>query len=265
MPFDGYGNFTRDYNWTADKLANIKITSARHDGEDDNFAAAFNQVLLRSGIAPLTGDLKLGGNKVTGIGSGTVAATALQFSADISTGVYLPAAGVLGFAAAGVERGRFTNTGFSITGKQGINTATPRTDLDVAGISSMRGAFEDTVIAAAALTGTVHLDYKVAAVYMNTANAVGNWSFNIRGDNTTSLDSIMAIGQTLTVAVEVPQGVTAYRCTAVTIDSAAPASLLWQNGAPAAGAPSCVNVYLVRVTKTGVATFAVRASLSQEV
>lgn len=265
MPFDGYGNFTRDYNWTADKLANIKITSIRHDAEDDNFATAFNQVLLRNGVAPMTGDLKLGGGKITGIGSGTVAATALQFNADISTGVYLPAAGVLGFSAASVERGRFTNTGFSVTGKVGINTAMPRTPLDMnGGLMSIRGVFEDIIVAATALSGTLNVDVLTSVAYMFTLNASANFTFNVRGDGTNSLDSLMATGQMVTFAVEVPQGATPYYCTAITIGGAAPASIKWTYGAPTAGNASGIDVYLVRVIKTGDATFAVRASLSQE-
>lgn len=264
MPYDGFGNFTRDYNWTADKLASIKITSVRHDAEDDNFATALNQVILRSGVAPFSGDVKMGGNDITGIGAGSDDVPSIQFGGDATTGIYLPAAGVLGFSASGVERGRFTSTGFSVTGKLGVNTATPRTSLDVVGLTSMKGAFEDTVIAATALNGTAHIDYLTASIWMMTVNAAGDWIFNVRGNDTTTLDSIMAVNQTLSFAAEVPQGATAYRCTDVTVDGAAAASVLWQNGEPSAGAVSCVNVYLVRVTKTGAATFAVRASFSQE-
>lgn len=266
MGYDGFGNFTRDFNWTADKLAAIKITSVRHDGEDDNFATALNQVLLRNGVAPMSGDLKAGGNKITGIGTGAVASPAIQFATDVTTGFWLPAAGVLAFSAVGIERGRFTNTGFSITGKQGINTATPRTELDMAGgVMSIRGVFEDTIVAATSLTGTLNVDVKTAVVYVFTANAVGNFTFNVRGDSTTTLDSIMGIGQTLTFAIEAPQGASAFRCTAITVDGAAPSNTRWTGGAPTSGNANGVDVYLVRVTKTGVATFLVRASQTQEV
>lgn len=265
MPFDGYGNFTRDYNWEADKLADIPITAGRMDGEFDNFAAGMNQAMLRNGVAGLTGDLRMGGNKITGLSAGAAASPAIQFNTDNLTGFYLPATGVLGFTVLGTERGRFTNTGFSITGKFGCNTATPRTEADMGGGRlSLASAFEDVVIAAAALTGVVNLDHKVSSVYMNTANAAGNWTFNIRGDNATTLDSTMAIGQMLTMAIEVPQGATAYYCTAITIDGAAPAATKWNGGPPTAGYVSSINVYHIRVTKTAAGTFQVRGSLSQE-
>lgn len=265
MPYDGFGNFTRDFNWVSDKNADIPITADRMDSEFDNFAVGMNQVMMRSGVAALTGDLKLGGNKVTGTGQGNAATPSISFQADVTTGVYMPAAGVIGFSAAGTERARATNTGFSVTGKLGVNTATPRTQFDMnGGIASIAGAFEDTVIAAAALTGVVNVDVKTSVVYINTANAAGNWSFNVRGDGTTTLDSMMATGQMLTFAVEVPQGATAYYCTAINVDGAAPASTKWQGGAPTAGNINGVDVYLVRVTKLGAGSFQVRASVTQE-
>lgn len=277
MPgYDGFGVFTRAYNWTADKLALIKIQSARMDAEFDNYATAMNQVILRNGVAPFSGNLKLGNNSITGIASGAAATPSVQFSVDVTTGIFLAAAGVLGLAAAGVERARATATGFSVTGDLavsggmtfatnfGIGTLTPRSALDVAGIASFRGAFEDCLISATAITGAINIDYKTAPVIVFTSNAAGNWSFNIRGDGATTINSLMAIGQMLTLAVEVPQGATAYYCTTITVDGAAAAQLIWQGAAPTAGNVSGTDVYLIRVIKTAAATFKVRASQSQE-
>lgn len=264
MGYDGYGNFTRGFNWEEDAANSILITASRMDAEFDNFAAGMNQVMLRSGVAPMTGDLKLGGNKITGLGGGSATSPAIQSNTDVTTGFWFPSPGVLAVGTSGTERARFTNTGMSITGKFGVGTATPRADFDVSGLTAMGGAFENTVIAAAALTGTVQLDFKVASVYVNTANAAGNFAFNLRGDATTTLDSLMQIGQTCSFAIEVPQGATAYYCTAITVDGAAPSNTRWQGGAPTAGNVSGVDVYTIRVTKTAVATFLVRASLTQE-
>lgn len=263
--YDGFGNFTRGFNWVSDKDADILITAQRMDDEFDIYAAALNQVILRNGVAPMSGDLKMGSNKVTGIASGSVTSPGMQFATDVTTGFWLAAAGVLAFSASGVERGRFTTTGFSITGKFGINTNTPRTQFDMYdGIMSIRGVFEDVAISSSAITGTVQIDYKTSAVFLYTSNAAGNFTFNVRGDGSTSLDSMMATGQMLTFAVEVPQGATPYYCTAITIDGNVPSSVKWQFGAPTAGNPSGSDIYLIRITKTGTSTFIVRGSLSQE-
>jgi hypothetical protein len=117
MPYDAAGNFTRAFNWTADKLAGIKIESERMDGEFDNFAAGMNQVLLRNGSIPWGGDLKLGGNKITGLGNGTEASPAIQFLSDTTTGMYLQSAGNLGLVASGQERLRISASGVSALGR----------------------------------------------------------------------------------------------------------------------------------------------------
>lgn len=123
MPFDGSGNFTRSYNWTADKLAGIKIESERMDGEFDNFATAMNQTMLRSGAIPWTGDLKMGGNKIIGLGNGTAPSPAVQFLADTTTGIFLQSAGNLGLSAAGIERMRLNATGATVFGTLTTNAA----------------------------------------------------------------------------------------------------------------------------------------------
>lgn len=248
MPFDGSGNFTRSYNFTADKNASIKIQSVRMDAEFDNFATAMNQVLLRNGVTPLTGDLKVGGNLVTNVAAGAVNAPSITFAADTTTGFFSPAAGTVAVSILGVERARFTANGFAL-----------------AGVATMRAILETAIISATAISGTVVLDAKTQAVIVFDANAAGNWVFNVRGDGTTTLDSLMAINQTLTLAVEVPQGNPAFYCTSITIDGNAPAQLKWFNvgGAPTSGNISGVDVYTITVIKKAAATFYVRASQTQ--
>lgn len=264
MPFDGLGNFTRSYNFTADKLAAIKIQSVRVDGEFDNYATGMNEVLLRNGVAPMTGDLKLGDNEVTGIASGSDATPSIRFDADTTTGLFLVGAGVLGFTAGGAEKFRLNDLGASVTGLLGLNTAAPRTALDVIGFSSFRAIFEDCPILATAISGTVYIDAATQATIVLDSDAVGNWTFDIRGDAGTTLDSLMGVGQALTLAVEVPQGNPAYYCTAITVDGGAPAQTKWFNGgAPGFGNITGIDVYTITVIKKAAATFYVRASQTQ--
>lgn len=71
MPYDPQGVFTRVMNWQDDAANDIAILASRHDAEDDNFANGFNEVLCRDGRAAMTGALKMGTNKITGLGNGT--------------------------------------------------------------------------------------------------------------------------------------------------------------------------------------------------
>lgn len=262
MGFDGSGNYARVTSWAADKAAAIKITASRHDLQDDDFAVAFNAVMLRNGIAPMTGALKMGGNNITGIGDGVVGAPSISFTDDVTSGFYSAATGQINIAIAGAEVGRITNLGLTV-GAFGVNTFTPRTAADIADLLSIQGVFEDTAYSTTALTGALNIDYSAQALIIFDANAVGNFTFNIRGDGTHTLDSLMEVGQTLTTTVEVPQGVAAFYCTAITVDGAAPAQIKWFGGAPAAGNVSGIDVYAISVYKKAAATFYVRASQQQ--
>jgi len=71
MPFDSQGNFTRVMNWQEDAANSVPIVASRHDDEDDNFAQGFNNTLCRDGRAAMTGALKMGNFKITGLGNGT--------------------------------------------------------------------------------------------------------------------------------------------------------------------------------------------------
>lgn len=251
--YDGAGNFTRLYNWAQDKINAIKITAARMDGEFDTFATAMNQVILRSGIAPMTGNLKLGNNSITGVAAGAAATPAINFTGDATTGIFEPSAGALGFAVTGVEVARLTALGLGVTGNLGLT-----------GLLGLQGAFETALISTTAIAGAVPIDYMTQAVYIFDTNCTANFSFNIRGNSTTALDTIMAVGEALTLVVEVPQGTTAFYCTAITVDSLAPTQVKWFGGiAPTAGNISGIDVYTITVIKKAAATFYVRASQSQ--
>lgn len=70
MPRDGTGTFTRIYNWVNDRNANIKITASRMDGDSDDIAAALTDSVAADGQTTMSGHLKMGTNRVTGVGNG---------------------------------------------------------------------------------------------------------------------------------------------------------------------------------------------------
>lgn len=70
MPFDSKGKFTRLHSWEQDRIDDIDIVTDHHDDEDNNFADAFNQCFLRSGVVPMQGDVDVAGFKVVGLADG---------------------------------------------------------------------------------------------------------------------------------------------------------------------------------------------------
>ena len=110
-----------------------------------------------------------------------------------------------------------------------------------------------------ALNGTENLDLANNAVYFFTPNATGNFTFNFRGDGSTSLNSTLAIGQSLTVAIITTQGGSAYYANGHQIDGSS-VTPLWAGGtAPSSGDTSSKNVYTYTIIKTANATYTVLA------
>ena len=119
---------------------------------------------------------------------------------------------------------------------------------------------EQATVSATAATGTINYDARTQSVLYYTTNASGNWTLNVRGSSSATLDSVMATGQSLTIAFLATQGSTAYYQSALTIDGSS-VTPKWQGGtAPTAGNASSVDIYVMTIIKTGSATFSAFAS-----
>jgi hypothetical protein len=122
---------------------------------------------------------------------------------------------------------------------------------------------EKTTLLASSAGGTINFDQITQADLFYTSNAGGNWTLNVKGNGSTSLNTVMSTGETTTVVFRTNQGATAYYMTALTIDGNAQ-TVKWQGGtAPTAGNASSTDVYSFAITKTGSATFTVLGSLTK--
>jgi hypothetical protein len=149
-----------------------------------------------------------------------------------------------------------TNIDLNITPK-GIGRATFN------GGGKIQQVAEKVTISATAATGTLTYDVITQAVLNYTTNASGNWTLNVRGDGSNSLDSIMDTGESITIAHLVPQGGTAYYNSAFEIDGSS-VTPEWQGGAaPTGGNINSIDVYSYTIIKTGSATFTVLAAQTQ--
>ena len=123
---------------------------------------------------------------------------------------------------------------------------------------------EGATISATAATGTINYDVTTQAVLYYTSNASANWTVNFRGSSGTSLNTLMATGESMTLAFLVTQGSVAYYNSSVQIDgTTSGVTMRWLGGAPTAGNASGIDSYRYLITKTASATFTVLASLTQ--
>jgi hypothetical protein len=121
---------------------------------------------------------------------------------------------------------------------------------------------ERTSVSTSAATGTVTIDVNTASTLYITASSTSNWVLNVRGDGSTTLNSLLTTGDAITVAFLATQGSTAYYNTSVQIDgTTSGVTVEWQGGtAPAAGNVSGIDSYVYNIIKTASATYTVLAS-----
>ena len=134
------------------------------------------------------------------------------------------------------------------------------TGLSATGTTTVYEVVEKAAISATGLSGTVNFNALSGSVAYITASATGNWTLNLQGDGSTTLNSFMATGDSFTFVVMATQGATAYYQSGMQIDGNS-VTPKWSGGtAPAAGNASSIDVYTFVVIKTAPATFTVLAS-----
>ena len=128
--------------------------------------------------------------------------------------------------------------------------------------TSLLDSNETVNVVAAAPSATTNFYVQSGSVQYYTTSAANNWTLNIAFSSGTSMNTALAIGQSVTFTLVTTQGSTAYYNNAVTIDGTS-VTPKWIGGAPTAGNASGLDVYRYAVIKTASATYTVLASLTQ--
>jgi hypothetical protein len=141
--------------------------------------------------------------------------------------------------AASLTSGTFT--GSTLTSPT-INTATTNAPVLISPEERM-------TVSATAATGTINFDADTQGVLYYTSNSSGNWTLNVRGTNSTTLASKLAVGDSVTISF-IATNSTAYYMTALTIDGNAQTVKYSGGTAPSAGNASSTDVYQFTIIKT---------------
>lgn len=123
---------------------------------------------------------------------------------------------------------------------------------------------ENWVVDGDGASGTVSIATNQGSAWYFTANATGNWTLNVTHiSGITTINDLLANGDSITVAFAATQGSTAYYQTGFQIDGAS-VTPKWQGGsAPSAGNPNSIDVYVFTIIKTGTSTYTVLGSQTQ--
>tara|TARA_R100001440_G_scaffold7955_3_gene15398 strand:- start:1706 stop:2725 length:1020 start_codon:yes stop_codon:yes gene_type:complete len=151
-----------------------------------------------------------------------------------------------------VKKIETTASGVTVTGT--VNTD----QLDIG-----NHVIEDATISATASTGTINFDVNTQSVLFFTTNATANFTLNVRGDASTTLNSIMAIGDAMTIVFLSTQGSSAYFNNVFKIDGTTITPKFQGGSAPSSGNANSVDSYVYSIFKTADATFTVFGSQTQ--
>jgi len=253
-------------------ISNINIAEGCSPANVNNAIRSLMSILKSFEDGSSGDNVSVGGNlSVTGTSTLTGNVTApTQTSTDNSTKVATTAfvqtkVGTLGTMAS-QNSTAVAITGGTVDGTTlGATTASSGafTTLSSTGSTTFKAlvtAGETTTVSATAATGTINYDVLTQGVLYYTSNASANWTLNVRGNSGTSLNTLMAVGETRTITFLVPQGSTAYYQSSFTIDGSS-VTPKWQLGvSPSSGNASSIDVYVFSILKTASATYTVLAS-----
>lgn len=142
------------------------------------------------------------------------------------------------------------------------------TDPTLTGTTKVEEILEAVSIIGTAPASTEQFDVKDGAVHLHNTNTTNAFNVNIRGDSTTTLNSMMAVGQSLTIALLVRCNSTSHFPGTITIDTTGTITggVRWfGNVAPSASTVSSGSVmaYSFTIIKTAANTYTVLGSESR--
>jgi hypothetical protein len=138
-------------------------------------------------------------------------------------------------------------------------------NLSLSGTTKIEEIVEKVVTNGTALTGTVNIDIKSGSVHYFTANTTANWIWNIRGDDSTTLDSMLTNNQAVTLALFATNGTSAHKLSSITVDGVTGAvTSRWFGGnVSPSGNADAVDCYTITLIKTATNTYTAFISQSR--
>ena len=162
-----------------------------------------------------------------------------------------------------------TTTGaLTVTGGAGIggniNVGGTVTAISTSSINLINTSAVETLgIVGSGATGSINLYFLTNSILYYTSSAGGNVTLNITGSASATTDSLIAVGQSLSVTFAMTNGASPFYITTVQVDGTS-VSPKWNGGtAPSSGNASSIDIYTFTLWKTASATYTVLANRTQ--
>lgn len=129
-----------------------------------------------------------------------------------------------------------------------VNSLATVTSSQTLSNKTIKSAKEPVTIVNAAPTSTTNFDVVTQAISVyNTATS--NFTINVRGNSTTTLNSLLAIGESTTVSLFVPNGFSAFFPSGYQIDGVAVTPKYQGGVAYTSGNANCTDLYVLFIIK----------------
>jgi hypothetical protein len=150
---------------------------------------------------------------------------------------------------------KFDGTNFGV----GLTPVTNNGVLQLGSYAAIKSLVETATITGAAPSSTTNFDWMTQAVQYYTSDATTNFTLNIRGNGTTSLNTVMQVGQSASIALMVTNGSSAYYPNVFQIDgTTANVTTKFLNGTTiSSGNANSIDIYNITVIKTAASTYTV--------
>lgn len=122
------------------------------------------------------------------------------------------------------------------------------------------GLIETTTVTSTAFTATQTYDVMTQTVLLVTANAINNFTLNVRGNASTTFNTLVGVGQTITLAVMITNGASPFFLQATQIDGVAQTVKFLNAVPPSAGNANSIDLYTLTIVKTAASTYTIFGS-----
>jgi hypothetical protein len=131
----------------------------------------------------------------------------------------------------------------------GVGITNPSASLHISGTMAVQSIFEKVSVTASAAPATLNYNVLDQAILFHSASSTTNWTLNFRGNASTTLNSIMYTGQSLTTTLMVLNTTTAYSASAYQIDGTT-IRPRWQGGTSGSANTNSLDAHTFTIIKT---------------
>ena len=207
-------------------------------------------------VGTATIDAATGNLTVNNAALGTLA-SATTFAGSGANLTNLPGANVSGTVPLASTAGTVTTAAQPNITSTGTLTSLTVNALNVDGTTTIQQAIEKVTNDLTGSTGVIDYNLLDQAILYKSVNATANFNLNIKGNASTTLNSVMSNDQSMTLTFLNQNGATPYYLQSFLIDGVSQTVNYAGGVNPSAGTPNSIDSYTFNIMKTASSTYTI--------